>query len=117
MLEELERVVAKIKEKKTITSKEAEALRRLFGRRFDKALKLAKSRGVKKYVNAVTGRTLCAVVGREGEYEVVPLAPFCECQDFLKWALTGERHVCYHILAQRLAEALGIEDVFIIGAS
>lgn len=105
---------ARIKRKGAITEEDAGALRELFGKKFDKALELAKNHGVKKYVSAVTGRVMHIVVGRESEYEVVPSVPFCECQDFLKRALTGERYICYHILAQQLAEALGTEDVFII---
>ena len=81
-------------------------LYRAFGPRLFKALEALRERRVKKYVFKPSGRVIWVVVGHEREYLVMPRAPFCSCDDFYFRVMDGEARLCYHIIAQRLAECL-----------
>jgi predicted nucleic acid-binding Zn finger protein len=50
------------------------------------------------------------VVGKERDYLVMPASEYCSCDDFYYQFDHG--HLCYHIIAQKLAEALGRFDLF-----
>lgn len=45
-------------------------------------------------------------MGRTQEYEVLPLAPYCGCDDFYFNVVQGSAFLCYHLIAQKLATAL-----------
>ena len=62
---------------------------------------------VKKYVFEPSGRIVWIVVGRERDYQVLPEVNYCTCEDYYFRVLDGEILLCYHLLAQKLAEALG----------
>lgn len=81
-------------------------LRRILGVRLDEALKVVRQDKVRKYVFRPSGRSVWVVEGREGAYEVVPEAPYCGCDDFYFRVLNGEIPLCYHLIAQGLAEAM-----------
>jgi len=49
---------------------------------------------------------LAAGGGRESEYQVLPESGYCDCSDFYFRVVNGEAGLCYHLMAQRLAEAL-----------
>jgi len=84
-----------------------ERLRDAFGERFDRAWRLVEEGRVKRYVFQPSGRVMWIVVGQTGEYMVLPEAGYCSCNDFFFRVVDGEEGVCYHLLGQRLAEALG----------
>jgi predicted nucleic acid-binding Zn finger protein len=63
-------------------------------------------RRVKRYVFEPSGRVVWVVVGRESEYQVLPESGYCDCSDFYFRVVDGEAGLCYHLMAQRLAEAL-----------
>jgi predicted nucleic acid-binding Zn finger protein len=63
-------------------------------------------RRVKKYVFGPSGRVVWVVVGRESEYQVLPESGYCDCSDFYFRVVDGEVGLCYHLMAQRLAEVL-----------
>jgi len=81
-------------------------LRSTFGERFDKAWRLVQERRVKRYLFRPSGRVVWIVIGQGGEYRVLPAAGYCSCSDFYFRVVNGEAGVCYHLLGQRLAEAL-----------
>jgi len=85
-------------------------LRSAFGERLDKARRLVEEGRVKRYVFEPSGRTAWIVVGRGGEYWVLPSAGYCSCSDFYFRVVDGDTGVCYHLIGQRLAEALGSYD-------
>ena len=82
----------------------------LFGQRFTKALDTLKENRVKKYVFKPSGRTVWIVVGRERDYLLMPEAAFCTCDDFYFRVLDRKIHLCYHLMAQRIARNLGWFD-------
>ena len=76
------------------------------GERFDRAWQLVEQHRVKKYVFEPSGRILWIVVGKNSEYQILPESGYCDCNDFYFRVIDGEAGLCYHLLAQRLAEAL-----------
>jgi len=81
-----------------------------FGQRADKALEAFNESRIKKYVFQPSGRIVWIVVGKERDYLVMPSIGYCSCDDFYYQFDHG--HICYHIIAQKLAEATGRFDYF-----
>lgn len=79
----------------------------LFGQRFTKALNALKENRVKKYVFKPSGRKVWIVIGRERDYLIMPEAEFCTCDDFYFRVLDKKIHLCYHLIAQKIARNLG----------
>lgn len=75
----------------------------LFGQRFTKALEALKENRVKKYVFKPSKRTVWIVVGKERDYLIMPEAEFCTCDDFYFRVLDKKIHLCYHLIAQKIA--------------
>lgn len=80
-----------------------------FGPRFTRAWDAVKDGRIKKYVFNPSGRTVWIVVGKDREYLVMPAADFCSCEDF--YFQFDKGHLCYHIIAQKLAETLNRFDL------
>jgi len=78
----LEQVCKEAKAKGKVTDKHIEQLSEALGSRFTKAWDTVKGEGVKKYVFSPSGRIVWIVVGREREYQIMPAAGFCSCDDF-----------------------------------
>ena len=91
--------------KNTMDEDHSQRLSEVFGSRFDKAQEALTEGRVKKYVFQPSGRIVWIVVGKQREYLVLPAADFCSCEDFYFRFDMG--HLCYHIIAQRVAEATG----------
>ena len=85
-------------------------LRSVFGERFEKALRLLEEKRVKQYTFEPSGRVVWVVVGKEKEYQILPRAGYCSCDDFYFRVINGETGLCYHLIAQSLAEALGVYE-------
>jgi predicted nucleic acid-binding Zn finger protein len=66
---------------------------------------------VKKYVFRTSNRTLWIAIGQNAEYLIYSNAGYCSCSDFYFRVLDHEKAYCYHVLAQRLAEALEFFDL------
>jgi len=81
-----------------------------FGQRVHKALEALNESRIKKYVFQPSGRVVWIVVGKERDYLIMPSIDYCSCDDFYYQFDHG--HVCYHIIAQKLAEATGRFDRF-----
>ncbi len=93
-----------------VTDAHRTRLSAVFGSRFMRAWEVLKEGRVKKYLFKPSGRVVWIVVGRERDYLVMPAADFCSCDDF--YFQFDKGHLCYHIIAQKLAQALGEFDVF-----
>ncbi len=78
----------------------------LFGQRFTKALEALKENRVKKYTFRPSNRTIWIVVGRERDYLIMAEAEFCTCDDFYFRVLDKKIHLCYHLIAQKIARNL-----------
>ena len=81
-------------------------LSKAFGPRLSRALEALREGRVKKYVFKPSGRVVWVVVGREREYIIMPTVDYCSCDDFYFRVIDGKAHLCYHLIAQRLADAL-----------
>ena len=106
----LENVCKEAKTKGEVTDKQLAQLSEALGSRFTKAWETLKEDRVKKYVFSPSGRIVWIVVGREREYQIMPAAGFCSCDDFYFRVMDREVHICYHLIAQKLADALGWFD-------
>ena len=82
-----------------------EKLLKIFGDRFTNALKLVESHKVRRYEFKPSRRTVWVVQGRRSRYQVIPDLPFCYCDDYYFRVMDRKRGLCYHIIAQRIAEA------------
>jgi predicted nucleic acid-binding Zn finger protein len=102
----LEDVCEKARTKGEITGKQLTQLSEALGARFTKAWEALKEERVKKYVFSPSGRVVWIVVGREREYQIMPAAGFCSCDDFYFRVMDREVHICYHLIAQKIADAL-----------
>jgi len=102
----LEAICKEAKNEGKLTGKELTKLYETFGQRFVKALAALRENRVKKYVFKPSGRTVWVVVGKERDYLVMPEAEFCSCDDFYFRVLDREIHLCYHLIAQKLANNL-----------
>ena len=90
-----------------LSGKNLTDLYELFGQRFTKALDALEENRVKKYVFKPSSRTVWIVIGRERDYLIMPEAEFCMCDDFYFRVLDRKIHLCYHLIAQKIARNLG----------
>ena len=107
---EIDSLNAICKEAKTankLSGKNINELYELFGQRFTKALEALEENRVKKYAFKPSGKTVWIVVGRERDYLIMPEAEFCTCDDFYFRVLDKKIHLCYHLIAQKVARNLG----------
>ena len=107
----LEQVLRDLNISKEISRQNWQRLRDVFGNRFDKAWKLVTENRIKKYVFKPSGRALWIAIGQNAEYLIYSNAGYCSCSDFYFRVLDNEKAYCYHVLAQRLAEALEFYDL------
>lgn len=102
----IDRICAEIKAKGALTGRARAKLLAYFARRLENAESLVQKGAVKKYVFQPSGREIWAVRGRGGEYQVIPDSNFCTCDDYYFRVMDREKQLCYHLIAQRLAETL-----------
>jgi predicted nucleic acid-binding Zn finger protein len=107
----LEKVCSEAKTKKKLTEEQHAQLSEAFGSQFSKAWETIEEKRVKKYVFSPSGRIVWIVVGREREYQVMPAAGFCSCDDFYFRVMDREAHICYHLIAQKIADVLEEYDL------
>lgn len=102
----LNAVCKEAKKEKKLTGKNLTKLYETFGQRFTNAFQALKENRVKKYVFKPSGRIVWIVVGKERDYLLMPEAEFCTCDDFYFRVLDREVHLCYHLIAQKIANIL-----------
>jgi len=102
----MEEAYAELKSQREISAELKEALKKIFGERFTNGWKLANSKNVRRYEFKPSGRVVWVVQGRKSEYQVMSDIPFCYCDDYYFRVMDKKRGLCYHIIAQRVAEAL-----------
>jgi predicted nucleic acid-binding Zn finger protein len=106
-IDALNAICREAKAEDKLSGKSLTELYELFGQRFTKALNALKEKRVKKYVFKPSGRTVWIVIGRERDYLIMPEAEFCMCDDFYFRVLDRKIHLCYHLIAQKIARNLG----------
>lgn len=110
-IEVLNNICKKAKTEGKLTGKNLTALYDIFGQRFTKAFEALKENRVKKYIFKPGGRIVWIVVGRERDYLIMPEVDFCTCDDFYFRVLDRQVHMCYHLIAQKLAKNLDWYDI------
>jgi len=106
----LNNICSVVKLEGQVTEQQATRLNEAFGQRVAKAREALDEGRVKKYLFQPSGRIVWIVVGKQRDYLVMPAIDYCSCYDFFFQFDRG--HVCYHIIAQKLAEATGKFDMF-----
>ncbi|HDQ06742.1 MAG TPA: hypothetical protein ENN36_08500 [Candidatus Bathyarchaeota archaeon] len=106
----LEKVCEEAKSRGELTDNQLTQLSEAFGSRFTKAWDTIKEKRVKKYVFSPSGRVVWIVVGRERDYQIMPAAGFCSCDDFYFRVMDREANICYHLIAQKIADGLELYD-------
>ncbi len=107
----LEQILRDLRISKEISRQNWQRLRNTFGDRYDKAWKLVTESRIKKYVFKPSNRTLWIAIGQNAEYLIYSHAGYCSCSDFYFRVLDNEKAYCYHLLAQKIAEALNHFDL------
>jgi len=109
-IEKLLVICQKVKADGKLSGKNLNELHTIFGQRFTKALDTLRNNRVKKYNFKPGSKTVWVVIGRERDYLVIPEADFCTCDDFYFRVLDRKVHLCYHLIAQKIAFYLGWYD-------
>jgi len=102
----MEAAIAELKSRHELSADLKKTLQIAFGDRFANGWEVATSRKVRRYEFEPSGRILWVVQGRKGEYQVMPDIPFCYCDDYYFRVMDKKRGLCYHIIAQKIAETL-----------
>lgn len=111
-LSTLKQVCTEAATEKRIRDADLSKLSAAFGQRFEKALEAVKDRRVKKYVFKPSNRVVWIVVGRGRDYLIMPAADFCTCDDFYFRVMDRQIHLCYHLIAQKVAETTESYELF-----
>jgi predicted nucleic acid-binding Zn finger protein len=90
-----------------MTEEQKQTLSKIFEKRLPPALALVEARSVSSYRFKPSGRTIWIVKGRKGDYQVMPESMFCTCDDYYFRVMDNKKQLCYHLVAQQIAEALG----------
>jgi predicted nucleic acid-binding Zn finger protein len=99
-------ICKEVKAEDKLTGKNLTKLYEVFGQRFTKAFEALKENRVKKYTFKPSGRVVWVVVGKERDYLIMPDAEFCSCNDFYFRVMDRKVHLCYHLIAQKIASIL-----------
>ncbi|UCH31478.1 MAG: hypothetical protein JSV05_08285 [Candidatus Bathyarchaeota archaeon] len=106
----LEQIRKKVAKKKEVEAADLKKLSNIFGQRFTRAWKAVEGKRVKRYLFKPSYRVVWIVVGKRRDYLIMPAADFCDCDDFYFRVMDNQIHMCYHLIAQKLAETLGEYD-------
>lgn len=94
----------KMLSKDELTQSDIEYFRAKYGKRFVRALRAVEEGRVAKHRFQPSQTTRWIVRGKRREYLVVPRV-FCTCRSFYHSVVVDrEANMCYHLLAQRIAE-------------
>jgi predicted nucleic acid-binding Zn finger protein len=103
----LNAICKEAKKEDRLTGRNLTKLYEIFGQRCINAFEALKEERVKKYVFKPSDKVVWIVVGKERDYLLIPEAEFCSCDDFYFRVLDREIHLCYHLIAQKIANILG----------
>jgi len=103
----LERACHDIRQAGSVTPRTTSQLEETFEKRFSEAMRLVDQGKIRQVSFRPSGRTVWVVTGRKAEYQVVPKSMFCTCDDFYFRVMGHKKQLCYHLIAQNLAVALG----------
>src|SRR4030067_1204997 len=101
-IQDLEKICIDMVRTGTITGPQMTHLGILFGKRFENAWKAINEGRIKKYVFSPSHRVAWIVVGRERDYQILPIVNYCTFDRFYFMVIDGLTHLCYHLIARRL---------------
>jgi predicted nucleic acid-binding Zn finger protein len=94
-----------------LTQNDIEYFRNKYGKRFVRALRVVEEKKVRKYQFRPSETTVWTVKGRARQYMVIPRV-YCTCRSFYQdVVISREINMCYHLLAQQIAEIRNLYDV------
>ncbi|HEX4920028.1 MAG TPA: hypothetical protein VFV92_04735 [Candidatus Bathyarchaeia archaeon] len=106
----LRRVSGELSKTHVLTGEQKDLLAKIFEKRLPPAIALVEGKKVMNLLFLPSGRNVWTVKGRTGEYQVMPESMFCTCDDYYFRVMDNKKQLCYHVIAQQLAEALGQYD-------
>jgi len=90
--------------KENLTQDDIEYFKNKYGKKFVKALRAVDERKIIRYKFSPSESVTWIVKGRGRQYLVIPEL-YCTCRSFYQEAvISRETNMCYHLLAQRIAE-------------
>jgi predicted nucleic acid-binding Zn finger protein len=97
-----------IEEKKisqeTLTQSDIDYFKKKYGKKFVRALRVVEEKKVEKYNFKPSDSITWIVKGRARQYMVIPKT-YCTCRSFYQEVvISRESTMCYHLLAQQIAE-------------
>lgn len=96
-----------LRKTRTISEEQKQRLQTIFQKRLPPALAIVEEKKVARYQFEPSQRSVWIVTGRRGQYQVIPDSMFCTCDDYHFRVMENKKQLCYHILAQQIAEPLG----------
>ena len=103
----IDNICNEIKSNHAIKKETKKKLEELFGERVHQALKSIEKGAVKRYKFKPSGRTIWEVRGKTSSYQIMSRTYFCNCDDYYFRVMSSKKRLCYHIIAQKIAFALG----------
>lgn len=110
----LKKLLSEIREIGYLPDQQRHVLSKMYGERQNRALKTVEEGRVKKYIFKPSGRVVWIIVGTERDYQTLPSVNYCICDDFYFNVISHEIGLCYHLLAQMLADALDKFELFTV---
>jgi predicted nucleic acid-binding Zn finger protein len=87
-----------------LTQGDIDYFRDKYGKKFVRALKVVEEKKVERYLFKPSESLTWIVKGRRRQYMVIPKT-YCTCRSFYQEVVIArESNMCYHILAQQIAE-------------
>lgn len=106
----MRRVSEELNKTHVLTGEQKDLLSKIFEKRLPSAIALVEEKKIVNLRFRPSGRNVWMVKGRRGEYQVIPESLFCTCDDYYFRVMDNKKQLCYHVIAQQLAEALGKFD-------
>ena len=100
-------VLNSIKDMSQLSDEIRDELSKVFGTRLENAVKAVEEGKVRRVTFTPSRRAVWIVSGKERDYLLLSAAGYCSCEDFYFRVISHEEFLCYHLLAQTLARALG----------
>ena len=96
--------------KETLTQSDIEYFRDKYGKKFIRALRAVEERKVQRYKFKPSESVIWIVNGRRRQYLVIPKT-YCTCRSFYQEVvISRESNMCYHLLAQQIAEIRSVYE-------
>lgn len=94
-----------------LTQSDIDYFRNKYGKKFVRALRVVEEKKVEKYHFKPSDSITWIVKGRARQYMVIPKI-YCTCRSFYQEVvISRESNMCYHLLAQQIAEIRGEHEI------